>query len=337
MRTIVLSAINAEHFPWNFLAALGIQHVLARTTGQPIKLHWMADPVWTAVVSDVDSLESVLTGLQSGARQVSSDPIWTGVAQSPMGEPQKGITQFLVEDYRAMIRPIAWDAETWRWMGLVTEWPSKKVKPAKKDRKGGAQGSAVPSATSANSPDQWCVTPTHLHMLSGGQTGVFLEFIREAAAIAATKPGAIEEALWGPWRYEDTPATKGKGWDETTLGWDATIPHGWAFTDRQPEKMRKYTVASVAWLAAEGLRVLPTWNGGGQPRTTGISPEDARFTFPLWNQPLSLATVARLLWSVSSDGPDQWRRRGITTLLQCRRGLGGSKYKPVLLPPTPLW
>jgi len=184
-------------------------------------------------------------------------------------------------------------------------------------------------------PDLHYASTSRLHLLTGGQTHSFLKFIREAALTAANKPEAFTEALQGPWRFEDSPAQQGEGWDETSLGWYTNTQRGWAYSAGQPENLKKTTTASVVWLAGEGLPSLPTWIGGKEVKTTGIL--DQKFTFPLWNTPLSLAVVQRLLMSVDEENSDQWRRRGVTTLLQCEKGASSTEYKPVWLSPRVLW
>ena len=184
-------------------------------------------------------------------------------------------------------------------------------------------------------PELHYVSTSRLHMLTGGQTNSFLKFMREAAVVATHKPDAFTEALQGPWRFEDSPAPQGQGWDETSLGWHTNTQRGWAYSAGKPEKMKKTTTASVAWLAGEGLSSLPTWVGGKEVKTTGIMGQE--FTFPLWDTPLGLTVVRRLLMSVGEDYPDQWRRRGVTTLLQCEKGASSTEYKPVWLSPRVLW
>ncbi|MHB1611964.1 MAG: type I-G CRISPR-associated protein, Cas3-extension family, partial [Sulfobacillus sp.] len=195
---------------------------------------------------------------------------------------------------------------------------------------------AVENALEGHSePELHYASTSRLHMLTGGQTNSFLKFIREAALVAADKPDAFTEALQGPWRFEDSPAQQGQGWDETSLGWYTNTQRGWAYSAGKPEKMKKTTTASVAWLAGEGLSSLPTWIGGKEVKTTGILGQE--FTLPLWDTPLSLAVVRRLLMSVDEDYPEQWRRRGVTTLLQCEKGASSTEYKPVWLSPRVLW
>ena len=184
-------------------------------------------------------------------------------------------------------------------------------------------------------PDLHYASTSRLHMLTGGQTNLFLKFIREAAMVAAHKPDAFTEGLQGPWRFEDSPAQQGQGWDETSLGWYTNTQRGWAYSAGKPENMKKTTTASVAWLAGEGLSSLPSWIGGKEARTTGIL--DQGFTFPLWNTPLSLAVVRRLLMSVDKDHPEQWRLRGVTTVMQCEKGASSTEYKPVWLSPRVVW
>jgi len=65
---------------------------------------------------------------------------------------------------------------------------------------------------------------------------LILKFIREAALVAADKPDAFTEALQGPWRFEDSPAQQGQGWDETSLGWYTNTQRGWAYSAGKPEK-----------------------------------------------------------------------------------------------------
>ncbi len=420
MSTITVPAINAEYFPLNFLAALGLQQVLCRETGRDVRLYWEQLPLWTAVVTGLDSFDQITTILQEAASKIAADPVWRGMQESSDGSAATGVAQIAIATYREYMQSIAWDTAARRWMGLVTEWPENKKKSmetitkakkavhiaesefttaqkpliklrentqkiedkvmelsktADKPRKAAqahqnkllaartaldkaqrelaeaqecAEAAAEVARHASNDlaaiektleatpdPDLHYASTSRLHMLTGGQTNLFLQFIRDAAIKAADKPDAFTEALQGPWHFEDSPALYGKGWDELTLGWYSDTQRGWAYSAGKPENMKKTTTAGVAWLAGEGLPSLPSWIGGKEVRTTGIL--DQGFTFPMWNTPLSLAAVRRLLMSVTEDHSDQWRRRGVDTMLRCEKGESSTEYKHVWLSPRMLW
>lgn len=230
-----------------------------------------------------------------------------------------------------------------RWAGLVTEWPddAQKEKKKKKKKKNNDQdplGHNDPSDEESTRSHEKVtkpvrvMQPSRLHMLSGDQQSkLFLRYIRDAASSTAAKLNALDEALQGPWRFEDEPTSdKGNGWDATSLGWYAN-QRGWAYSGTKPEDVSKKTVAGVAWLAAEDLASLPTWVGGKHLRTTAVSKET--LLCPLWTVPLSLAAVEYLLRNISEEPDQTWYQRGVAAILKCEKGSISSKYYRAWFPP----
>ena len=132
--------------------------------------------------------------------------------------------------------------------------------------------------------------PTDLCLTGGPQR--MIKMARELAADLnpARKKGAdkrvqakFEEALFGPWRYEDNCASW--GWDPVTLRMGA-------FTSDAPTSMKKEGVAGAYWLAWESLPVFPCVPGKG---TLGFEFHPRAWTWATWATPLDVHAVAALL------------------------------------------
>lgn len=93
----------------------------------------------------------------------------------------------------------------------------------------------------------------------------------------------FEEALFGPWRYEDKCAS----W-----GWDPATFRAGAFTSDAPTDMKIKGVAGAYWLAWEAQPLFPCIHGQG---TLGFEHRPRAWTWPTWSQPLDIAAVRALL------------------------------------------
>jgi len=95
----------------------------------------------------------------------------------------------------------------------------------------------------------------------------------------------FDEALFGPWVYEDS---------SSSWGWDPASYRIGAQTPQAPAKMGMEGVAAAYWLAWEALPLLPCIPGAG---TLGFVKEDGvtKWTWATWSEPLSRDAVEALL------------------------------------------
>lgn len=118
--------------------------------------------------------------------------------------------------------------------------------------------------------------PTDLHFTAGQQK--FLVIARELQREVA--PNDLEEAIFGPWRYERSLPT---------FGWDLSDDRVYAYGFSDPSKTKKYTVPGADWLALVGLSAFPARNAGDQAIPPGGSGtwKHGEFRWGLWTVPLS--------------------------------------------------
>lgn len=132
--------------------------------------------------------------------------------------------------------------------------------------------------------------PTDLCFTSGQQR--YVQMARELSA--SLDPGQnakaearvrakFEEALFGPWRYED---------DVHSWGWDPAALRLGALTPKAPTKMTTEGVAAAYWLAWESQPLFPCVHGQG---TLGFEHRPRAWTWPTWAVPLDIEAVRALL------------------------------------------
>lgn len=133
-------------------------------------------------------------------------------------------------------------------------------------------------------------TPTNLCLTGGPQR--LIKMARELARHLepGKKKGAdrfvfakFEEALFGPWRYEDNFASW--GWDPATFRLGAVTPN-------KPTDMKMEGVAGAYWLAWESQPLFPCVHGEG---TLGFDARQRAWTWATWAEPLDLHAVTALM------------------------------------------
>jgi hypothetical protein len=179
----------------------------------------------------------------------------------------------------------------------------------------------------ADEKDQ--VAPTAFYMTSGRQ-----EFLKEARALAARLAQGIkvglrtkspqelfEEALFGPWRYEDP---------QHSLGLDPSTERLHALRARSPTKESSEGVTAAVWLAFEALPLFPCFFSRGRLLTTGFRTHGATrrdrttsLTWPVWEPPVSLDTLRSLLSlpELATEEPPlhELRARGVQAVFRSER------------------
>lgn len=180
------------------------------------------------------------------------------------------------------------------------------------------------AVTAKSTPD---VKPTAFHMTAGQQR--LLKSAKELAdsldpnlglskKVTAEKRRedlmqAFREALLGPWTYSD---------EQHSLGWDPTTEALYALSNISPSAAGPRSVRAAVWLAFESLPLFPCAPAGGKLRTTGFDADGERFTWPIWDCPISLDTLR--CWLGAADlaadtlKVDDLRRRGIRSIYRSK-------------------
>ncbi len=175
--------------------------------------------------------------------------------------------------------------------------------------------------------DQTVISNSHLLMTSGQQDllnekgrklAKKLTKRQKGGKIASAVREKIEEALFGPWRYED---------DEHPLGWDPQMQRLHALRNKEPTNDNKKRSVSVAvYLASQSLPLFPCFAIGGRLHTAGFHYDNSGdwFAWPIWSNPISLDTLRSLLvHPINSD----LKQRGVELVFRCRRVRTGSSEK----------
>ena len=144
-------------------------------------------------------------------------------------------------------------------------------------------------------------------------------------AIRALAEGMTEDhvrrALFVPWRYQDD----GRG---RSLRWDTLDDRRYALRATDPGNASKSPI-KIVWganrLAIEALPLFPTVPQESSLVTTSFTRGDDGwlFTWPIWQQPVTIATLRSLLTIGDlSNGPNirhDLSVRGVNALFRCRR------------------
>lgn len=147
---------------------------------------------------------------------------------------------------------------------------------------------------------------------------------------------ACQEALLGPWLYQD---------DQHSLGWDPVAMRLGAFTNKEPSKMKNEGVGTVVWLAFQSLPLFPCCYTHRSLGARGWinTKTGQRFTWPVWTVPVGIAALEHLLGLadlVEEKVPmekvlrEELRPRGIVAVYRSRRAKP-NKYMTTLEPAEP--
>lgn len=149
--------------------------------------------------------------------------------------------------------------------------------------------------------------PTALHFTAGQQE--FLAMVREL--VEGVTPPDIEEALFGPWRYERSLPV---------LQWDNASARDYALRASDPSKDKKLGVPGADWLAFRGLPFFRVAPDGDRIATTGCHGgwKTGAFRWPIWEVPLTRRVIAALLTSpeVFEVDPRVLRGRGVAVVFE---------------------
>jgi hypothetical protein len=134
------------------------------------------------------------------------------------------------------------------------------------------------------------VIPTDLCLTGGPQRYIKMAKNLAQALDPERRKGAekkvrahFEEALFGPWRYQD---------DASSWGWDPTTYRPGALTHEAPAKMKLEGVAAAYWLAWESQLFFPCLPGLG---TLGFQRRPRRWNWVTWSVPLDRHATKAIL------------------------------------------
>ncbi|CAN90422.1 hypothetical protein predicted by Glimmer/Critica [Sorangium cellulosum So ce56] len=149
--------------------------------------------------------------------------------------------------------------------------------------------------------------PTALHFTAGQQE--FLTMVSEL--IQGVRVEDLEEALFGPWRYERSLPV---------LQWDNTSARDYALRASDPSKDKKLGVPGADWLAFRGLPFIRVAPVRDRIATTGCNGEwkTGAFRWPIWTVPLSRPVIGSVLTSPEAFevNPSVLRSRGIAIVFE---------------------
>ena len=174
---------------------------------------------------------------------------------------------------------------------------------------------------------QGLIKPTSFYMSTGKQK--FLGKVKKN--MERITKAKIREALFGPWRYNDS--------HELAMGWDPSTHRIHALRMKDPSSDKSNLCESAAeWLAYESLPMFPTIVGkDGKVVTSGFS--DAYFTWPIWDVPVELDTVLTMILSreiFDESLRNRLASRGVAAIYRSRR-LEFAKGYGVFLPGELVW
>ena len=233
------------HTPIGFMSAVGLLRIAPAGT----RLSW--NPA---------SQAAQLHGLERDALLTHLLGHMTGRADSPELQLADDVRKFAAERFRAAYDEAVEPLASW----LRTWW-----------REDGKDGNT---------------TPTDLCLTGGPQR--MIKMARELARDLdpTRKKGAdkrvaamFEEALFGPWRYQD---------DYASWGWDPATYRPGALTPNAPASMKMEGVAGAYWLAWESQPLFPCIHGEG---TLGFESRPRAWTWATWGVPLDIHAVQALL------------------------------------------
>ncbi|AGP33429.1 type I-G CRISPR-associated protein, Cas3-extension family [Sorangium cellulosum] len=294
MTELLLTGLDGKN-PLAFLAALGVLNALADRTkdGTPEpRLVWRAGGTYQPAIMGGPDRGALLDVLVQDLASFRGEPAieWLHYRKDGDGaeahdlKPPPG---FFV-DYLSR---------------LLGDCPSRGVS----DELRRSLAFAAAFATDVAVDNNGNTKPTALHFTAGQQE--FLTMVSEL--IQGVRVEDLEEALFGPWRYERPLPV---------LQWDNTSARDYALRASDPSKDKKLGVPGADWLAFRGLPFIRVAPVGDRIVTTGCSGEwkTGTFRWPIWTVPLSRPVIGSVLTSseVFEVDPGVLRARGIAIVFE---------------------
>ncbi len=279
MNELVLTACDESRFPISAMAALGTLRVLthlmrdqgidASAPADEPRLSWLSEPRWTAVLHTGLSRADVLRALTGAAARATQARVWTTQSDPKRLTPQA---------YRELLQAGDIEQEEETLTALACEWPLTKWGKL-----------MLTPFLMTSGRQQWCAS-----ICAAAQLGT-----RPKSGSTNTSIDALEEALFGRWRYTD---------ELSALGWDPATERQHALEAKAPTKSSPKSVAAAVWLAAESLGLFPCCSVGGSLHTTCFDDAGQVFFWPVWRSPLTYYAVRatlRLPLAQARQGPDR--------------------------------
>jgi len=172
------------------------------------------------------------------------------------------------------------------------------------------------------------IADTALRTMSGAGHQHFLATMR--TFVADTGPEQLDKALFDTWRYDDPLQNH-------SMRWDPADDNRYALRWANPSGDRERNINGSMWganrLAIEALPLFPCLPVGRRLETTGFRNtrgQPTRFTYPIWEGPLDMDSVASLvsLQALQDETPDRrlLATLGVVEVFRCERITQG-KYR----------
>jgi hypothetical protein len=285
MTEITLTGLDGKN-PVAFLAALGTLGALTeqiRAGEEPPRLRWIPG-TWRPVLTSALDRAGVLAALAADLATFQGEPAVARLRYDKGGDGAeahdlKPPPAFFVQYLRDLVA-----ARARRSLGFAAAFATDVAV----DGNGNAK-------------------PTALHFTAGQQE--FLGMIQEL--IGGVTLAHLDEALFGPWRYEQPLPV---------LGWDNAQSRDYALRAGDPSKDKKLGVPGADWLAFRGLPLVRVAPIGDRIETTGCqgSWKTGTFRWPLWTGALPRTVIGSLLASpeLLAVNPETLAARGIAVVLE---------------------
>ncbi len=144
--------------------------------------------------------------------------------------------------------------------------------------------------------------------LTSGNQRLLKSLVNTAKGVEQNAEHQCEETLKGPWRYQD---------GDHSLGWDPQTQRLHALRGIMPgQDNENRSVRAAVFLASLALPMFPCFTVAGGLQTTGFQREDNDdwFSWPIWREPISLATLRSL---VSHPFNRDLEQRGVDVVYRC--------------------
>ena len=167
--------------------------------------------------------------------------------------------------------------------------------------------------------------------LCSGPQQMLKNLIDVSTGVEQNAESRFGEALTGPWDYQDK---------DHSLGWDPRTQRLHALRWKAPTNdTANRSVRAAVFLASLALPMFPCFAVGSKLRTVGFHRDgnDDWFAWPVWRQPISLATLRSL---ISHPFTGDLKRRGVDIVYRCRvTHTGGSQgnYQIFSYPEERVW
>ena len=257
LHTLLLTGLSGDN-PLAFLAALGALRTARRVADSEIRLYWMPyKNSWCPALQGDD-------GFLSSADEISTAFHLSLVKENPAFSMAANANnpKLPAMDFRAVAQDALenwFDASFPEFVSFVTALGNESVI----DENGKNEDTAFRTMSGAG----------HQH---------FLAFMRELA-MATTKEN-IHEALFGPWKYNDT---------QYCMRWAPEDDRRYALRWDNPSGDPARSVRGANRLAVEGLPLYPTVPTTKTLATTGFTGKN--WTWPLWTTAVSIDVCRSLL------------------------------------------